>query len=171
MDGNTDNSVTIAVRVEIPKGSRNKYEVDPETGDITLDRRLHAAVAYPTEYGYVPRTLVGDGDELDAMVVITEPTFPGCLVPARPIAVLRMRRDSARNDKLLCVPVADPAWNDITDLTQLPTDLREEVEHFFRSYTALEDSDWQIEGWEGVDAACELLARARRAYDDHHHAQ
>lgn len=163
----TESDTSIRVRVEIPKGSRNKYEVDEETGDIELDRRLHASVNYPTEYGYVEGTLAEDGDALDAMVCVSEPTFPGCVIRARPIAVLRMSKNGERNDKLLCVPFKDPAWNGYHDVDELPEDLGPEIVHFFESYTSLEPADWRIEGWESSPAAEELLERAQHRYQEH----
>lgn len=155
----------LRVRIEIPKGSRNKYEVNPTTGDIELDRRLHAAVNYPVDYGFVPDTLAEDGDELDAMVCVTEPTFPGCVIPSRAIAVLRITKEGERNDKVLCVPVSDPAWNRYRDVHELPQDLGTEIEHFFRAYTALEASDWEVEGWDDADTAESVLAAARRRWE------
>jgi inorganic pyrophosphatase len=151
----------LRVRVEIPKGSRNKYEVNPETGDIELDRRLHAPVTYPTEYGYVPGTLAEDGDEIDAMVAATEPTFPGCVIPAKPIGVLRITKEGERNDKILCVPVNDPSWNGYGDVGDLPQDLGTEIIHFFHAYTDLEEADWQVEGWGSAQDAVELIRAGR----------
>jgi inorganic pyrophosphatase len=158
----TETDEPLRVRVEIPKGSRNKYEVNPDTGDIELDRRLHAPVTYPTEYGYVPGTLAEDGDEVDAMVCVTEPTFPGCVIPAKPIAVLRITKDGQRNDKVLCVPLNDPSWNGYGDVDDLPQDLGAEIMHFFSAYTGLEEADWDVEGWGSAQDAAELLAAARQ---------
>jgi inorganic pyrophosphatase len=157
----------VPVLVEIPKGSRNKYEVDPETGRVELDRRLFASVSYPAEYGYVPDTHVEDGDELDALVCTTEPTFPGCLVRTRPVALLQMRmgEEGPGNPKLVCVPLRDPTWDDVEDLDDLPAELRAEIEHFFDVYKDLEGSDVVIEGWSGREdaLACLNAARSRAA--------
>ena len=152
--------------VEIPKGSRNKYELNQETGDIELDRRLFAAVSYPTEYGFVKETEAPDGDELDAMVAVTEPTFPGCVIPMRPIAVLRLRTGDGPEPKILGVPLSDPSWSDLESLEELPGDLAREIEHFFTSYSELEGNDWEIEGWGDRSEAEEEIAKARERFRD-----
>lgn len=153
---------TVRVLIEIPKGSRNKYELDPETGRVALDRRLFASVSYPTEYGFVEGTEGEDGDELDALVCSTEPTFPGCQVDVRPVGVLRMHMgdDGPGNAKLVCVPDGDPAWTDIEDAGQLPEELRAEISHFFEVYKDLEGGS-QVEGWGDRAEALEELRRAR----------
>src|SRR3954470_13183953 len=97
--------------VEIPKGSRNKYEYDHDLGGIKLDRFLFSSMVYPTDYGFIPDTLAEDGDPLDAMVCVSEATFPGCIIPVKPIALFKMRDDKGIDDKVLCVPLEDPAWN------------------------------------------------------------
>lgn len=155
---------TVDVLVEIPKGSRNKYEVDPETGRVALDRRLYASMSYPTEYGMVPETDDGEGEELDALVCTTEPTFPGCLVRTRPVGLLRMRMgdgEGPANPKLVCVPLGDPAWNDVEDADGLPEELRNEIAQFFAVYKDLEGSPVEVEGWYGRDEAIGELDRAR----------
>src|SRR4051794_32659989 len=160
----TEDDTAIAVLIEIPKGSRNKYEIDHETGRMTLDRRLFASVSYPTEYGFVPDTDDGEGEELDALVFTSEPTFPGCVVPARVIGLLRMRMgtgDGPSNPKLVCVPCDDPDWSDVNDAGDLRDELRAEVAHFFEVYKDLEGDDVQVDGWEDRGAALEELRRAR----------
>jgi len=152
------------VRVEIPKGSRNKYEYNQETGDLELDRRLHAAVTYPTEYGYVEETETEEGEELDAMVAVTEPTFPGCVIHARPIALLEMYKGDTPNHKVLGVPLEDPAWNDLDGADDLPGDLADEITHFFRSYNELEGGDWRIEGWASAERAWEEIESCRKRF-------
>jgi inorganic pyrophosphatase len=158
----------VRVRVEIPKGSRNKYEWDEETGAIELDRRLFAAVSYPTEYGFVMDTLAEDGDELDALVAVTEPTFPGCVIRVKPLALLRMYDGDTANHKLLGAPVSDPAWNRHDDASTLPGDLLDEIVHFFEVYTDLEGKDWQIEGWGDRDEALAVLEETRRRAGSSH---
>jgi inorganic pyrophosphatase len=111
--------------VEIPKGSRNKYEFDHEVGAIKLDRFLFSSMVYPTDYGFIPETLGLDGDPLDAMVCVSEPTFPGCLIDVKPIALFRMEDDKGVDDKVLCVPLQDPAWNHLEELDDLPGRLRQ----------------------------------------------
>jgi inorganic pyrophosphatase len=155
---------TVRVFVEIPKGSRNKYEVNQETGDIELDRRLFAAVAYPTEYGYVKETIAADGDELDALVAVTEPTFPGCVVPVNPIAVLRLQTSEGVEANILGVPLSDPTWSSLEGVDDLPGDLAKEIEHFFESYSALEGNDWQVDGWGSRDEALDEIKSARERY-------
>jgi inorganic pyrophosphatase len=157
---------TVRVFVEIPKGSRNKYELNQETGDLELDRRLFAAVSYPTEYGFVPETIGADGDELDAMVAVTEPTVPGCVIPANPIGVLRLRTDGDPEPKILAVPVSDPSWSSLEAVEDLPGDLADEIAHFFESFSELEGNDWQVEGWGNRDEALEEIRKARERFEE-----
>lgn len=160
---------SVDVVIEIPKGSRNKYEMDRESGRMRLDRRLFASVAYPTEYGFVPETQAGDGDELDALVCTTEPTVPGCLVATTPVALLRLRTGggdggSEPNPKLVCVPVGDPAWDHVAGLDDLPEELRHEIAHFFSVYNELGGGETEIEGWAGRDEALEHLELCRERF-------
>src|ERR1700710_2032282 len=122
---------TLHIVVEIPKGSRNKYEWDEELQAIKLDRYLFSSVVYPTDYGFVPGTWAGDDDPLDAMVCVTEPPFPGCLIEVKPIALFRMSDEHGEDAKVLCVPCNDPNWNTLDGLEDLPHRLAEEIEHFF----------------------------------------
>ncbi|MGL5866274.1 MAG: inorganic diphosphatase [Dermatophilaceae bacterium] len=126
------------VTIEIPKGHRNKYEVDHHTGRIRLDRLLFTSMSYPSDYGYVEETLGEDGDPLDALVLLDEPTFPGCLVRARPIGMFHMRDEAGGDDKILCVPAGDPRKNGITELDHLSEFDRLEIQHFFETYKDLE---------------------------------
>jgi inorganic pyrophosphatase len=158
--------LVVKVLVEIPKGSRNKYEDDRETRELVFDRRLFAAVTYPTEYGFVQGTLTENGDELDALVAVTEPTFPGCVVPIRPVAMLRMYDGEEPNHKVLGVPLSDPAWSDLERLEDLPGDLADEIEHFFGVYTELEGKDWRIEGWAPREDALQEIRSARERFRD-----
>jgi inorganic pyrophosphatase len=121
----------LTCRVEIPKGSRNKYEYDLELGAIKLDRFVSASVVYPTDYGYVFDTLAPDGDPLDVLLCVSEPTFPGCIVEAKPIGLLKMADEKGPDDHVVCVPCHDPAWNQLDDIDQLPRQLRDEIRHFF----------------------------------------
>jgi inorganic pyrophosphatase len=150
--------------VEIPKGSRNKYEHDDAMGAIKLDRMLFSSVAYPMDYGYVPDTLAEDGDPLDVIVCVTEPTFPGCRIWASPVAVFRMDDEKGRDDKLLCVPTTDPAWNQVTALDDLPSQLRDEIAHFFSIYKQPEGKHVDVHGWLDRDTANAVLASSRRRY-------
>jgi len=148
--------------VEIPKGSRNKYEFDPALQAIKLDRFVSASVVYPTDYGFVPETLALDGDELDVLVCVSEPTFPGCLIPVNPIGVFRMRDENGPDDKIVCVPLHDPFWNVHDDVEDLPQQLRDEIFHFFQVHKDLEAHRHSDPiGWSGRDAAVREIAEAR----------
>jgi inorganic pyrophosphatase len=150
--------------VEIPKGSRNKYEYDPELGAIKLDRFVSASVVYPTDYGYVPDTLAPDGDPLDVLVCVSEPTFPGCVVPARPIGLFRMADEKGRDDHVVCVPCNDPGWNWVEGIDDLPRQLKAEITHFFSVYKDLDEGRHsQVDGWGGVEDALAAIEDARRA--------
>jgi inorganic pyrophosphatase len=148
--------------VEIPKGSRNKYEWDEELGGIKLERFLFSSVVYPTDYGFIQDTCSPKGSPLDAMVCVSEPTFPGCLIPARVIAVLRTRDEAGQDDKVLCVPFDDPNWSHMETLGDLPRQLRDEIEHFFGSYKLLEGKEVEVQGWEDRDVAEKLVADSRQ---------
>jgi inorganic pyrophosphatase len=145
--------------VEIPKGSRNKYEWDEQLQAIKLDRFLFSSVVYPTDYGFIPETLAQDGDPLDAMVVVSEATFPGCMIPVKPIALFKMRDDKGIDDKILCVPLMDPNWNAMDGLDDLPQPLRDEISHFFSIYKTPEGKVVKVDGWfPRADALAEIDA-------------
>jgi inorganic pyrophosphatase len=148
--------------VEIPKGSRNKYEHDESTGYLMLDRFLSSSTVYPTDYGYLIAHRGEDEDPLDALVLVSEPTFPGCVIPVHPVALFKMRDEAGIDDKVLCVPVRDPGWSSIKDLDDVPRQLRLEVEHFFSVYKELEGKVVEIEGWHPLADALETIAAARR---------
>ena len=136
------------VTIEIPKGHRNKYEVDHETGRIRLDRMLFTAMAYPSDYGYVEESLGEDGDPLDALVLLDDPTFPGCWVAARPVGVFWMTDDAGPDAKIICVPAGDARWEHVVDLDGLPDHLTDEISHFFEVYKALEPDKYSsVRGW------------------------
>ena len=152
----------VEVVVEIPKGSRNKYEFDHATGTVWLDRHLFTATMYPADYGFVPDTLAEDGDPLDAMVLLDEPTFPGCHIRARAIGVFWMRDEAGPDAKILCVPATDPRWEHIADLADVRPHLLEEIKHFFDVYKALEPhKHTEVRDWEGAAAAEKVVAEAR----------
>jgi inorganic pyrophosphatase len=149
------------VVVEIPKGSRNKYEVDHETGRVWLDRVLFTSFVYPVDYGYFEGTLGGDGDPLDALVLLELPVFPGVGVKVRPVGVLKMSDEAGTDEKILVVPHKDPRWSHIQDLEDVPEQTRNEIEHFFRRYKDLEPGKFvNIEGWEGAESANRLVEEA-----------
>ena len=151
----------LAAIVEIPKGSRNKYEFDHVTNAIKLDRFLFSSVVYPTDYGFIPDTLGEDGDPLDAMVCVSEPTFSGCLIPVTAIAVFRMSDDKGQDDKVLCVPHDDPNWSGLRELADLPAQLRSEIEHFFSIYKQPEGKEVVVDGWYERDVALRLIEESR----------
>ena len=151
------------VTVEIPKGQRNKYEVDHQTGRIRLDRTLFTATQYPADYGFIEGTLGEDGDPLDALVLVQEPTFPGCLIRARAIGMFRMTDEKGGDDKVLCVPAEDPRLEHMRDIHHLPEFHRLEIQHFFEVYKDLEPGK-SVEGATWVDRAeAELEIEASRA--------
>jgi inorganic pyrophosphatase len=158
-------SEAIDVVVEIPAGSRNKYEYDHEQHRIRLDRRLFTATTYPTEYGFVPDTLSLDGDPLDAMVLLADPTFPGCVLRVRVIGVFWMRDEAGPDAKLLCVLEHDPNWDHARDVIDVPKHLLAEISHFFSIYKDLEaGKSTTIEGFEGAAAAWAELEACRERY-------
>ena len=157
---------TVRVVVEIPKGSRNKYEMDPSTGQIFLDRMLFTSMMYPADYGYIEGTLGGDGDTLDALVFVGEPTFPGCRINARPVGLFRMTDEKGPDEKILCVPLRDPMWSQIRDLEDLNPHLLNEIEHFFQVYKDLEDKKVVTAGFGHRDEALTVVAHARERVSD-----
>jgi inorganic pyrophosphatase len=157
----------LTVFVEIPKGSRNKYEYDHEAGGIKLDRFLFSSMVYPTDYGFIPDTLGLDEDPLDVMVCVSEPTFPGCLIDVKPIALFRMEDDKGVDDKVLCVPLHDPAWNTLEELDDLPDQLRQEIAHFFSVYKDLEQKKVKVDGWYSREDAWTEIEEARERCRKH----
>jgi len=155
--------VEFDVTIEIPKGERNKYEFDHVTGRIRLDRTLFTAMQYPAEYGFFANTLGEDGDPLDALVLLQEPTFPGCHVMARAVAVFWMTDEKGPDAKVLCVPSHDPRWNDVRDVTDVAESLRDEIAHFFDFYKTIEPGKTSTtRGWEGAAAAEAAIADAKQ---------
>ena len=155
------------VTIEIPKGQRNKYEVDHETGRIRLDRMLFTATRYPADYGFIDGTLGEDGDPLDALVLLEEPTFPGCLVRCRAIGMFQMRDEKGGDDKVLCMPAGDPRAENVQDLGDVPEFYRLEIQHFFETYKDLEPGK-SVEGarWaDRAEAEAEILASRQRLRD------
>ena len=155
------------VTIEIPKGSRNKYEVDHETGRIRLDRRLFTSTAYPTDYGFVENTLGEDGDPLDALVILDVPTFPGCLIRCRAIGMFRMTDEAGGDDKLLCVPSTDPRVEHLRDIHHVSEFDRLEIQHFFEVYKDLEPGK-SVEGadWVGRTEAEAEIERSYKRFKD-----
>jgi len=153
------------VVVELPRGSRNKYEIEHDSGEVWLDRHLFQATVYPAEYGFFPDTLAEDGDPLDALVLLGEPTFPGCHVRARPIAVMEMTDEAGRDLKVLCVPAGDPRWEHLQDVSDVDDFLLAEIRHFFVVYKDLEPGKESIiGGWGSKAEAIAAIDAARAAY-------
>lgn len=159
-----DDAPTIEVVVEVPMGSRNKYEFDKERGVFVLDRMLFSAVHYPGDYGFVDQTLAKDGDPLDVVVILGEPTFPGCRIDGRILGNLDMEDDAGQDDKLLCVPDTDPRWQHLHDVEDVPAHLLQEISHFFRVYKDLEHKKVEVRGWQDREIALEVLRDARDRY-------
>jgi len=155
---------TIYAIIEIPKGSRNKYEYHKAHGVIFLDRVLYSSMHYPGDYGLIPRTFCGDGDPLDVLVMVTEPTFPGCVVRCRPIGIFRMLDKGEEDFKILAVPEHDPLHGDYYDIADIPQHYMSEVSHFFKVYKDLEQSHVEVVGCEGMEAAKAEIVRSQELY-------
>jgi len=162
-----DFPASVEVVIEIPRGSRNKYEYDEATGGMRLDRVLSAAVFYPHEYGFIDGTRAGDGDHTDAIVLLDEPTFPGCRLRARPVGVLLMHDDQGPDEKILCVALGDPHYAHVLSLADVAPQKLIEVEHFFATYKLLEDKTVDVDGWADVDRAKDLLIDGRALFEAH----
>jgi inorganic pyrophosphatase len=154
----------MTVVVEIPRGSRNKYELNKQTGLFRLDRVLYSAVHYPGDYGFFPRTYAEDNDPLDALVMVNVPTFPGCSIDVRPVALFRMQDKGEMDEKVLCVPASDPLYDGYEDIGDVPSHFLREVEHFFSIYKDLEGGRVHCLGWEDVKAARSAIADALARY-------
>ncbi|MFL5868117.1 MAG: inorganic diphosphatase [Thermoleophilaceae bacterium] len=152
--------------VEIPKGSRNKYEWDHERDKLVLDRFLFSSVVYPTDYGFIPDTLSLDGDPLDVMVCVSEATFPGCTIDVKPIALFRMEDDQGIDDKILAVPLHDPGWNTMERLEDIAKQLRDEIEHFFSHYKDLEQKAVKVDGWYPREDAIKEIEESRKRFKE-----
>jgi inorganic pyrophosphatase len=151
----------VVVFVEIPTGSRNKYEFDPELGGIVLDRRLFTSMTYPADYGFIEGTLGEDGDPLDALVLVGDPTFPGCRVRARPIGVFHMTDEKGPDEKVICTSLNDPAWARVHDIHDLQPEYRDEIEHFFQVYKQLEKKKTSTRGFGNRSEALAVIQAAR----------
>lgn len=158
--------MSIEVTIEIPKGSRNKYEVDHETGKVYLDRYLFTPMAYPADYGFIDHTLGEDGDPLDALVILPEPVFPGVIVEARPVGVFKMTDEAGGDDKLLCV-IDDVRYERYRDINDVEDHIKDEVEHFFVHYKDLEpNKEVSGSGWGDKEEAERILQEAKDRYED-----
>lgn len=154
------------VIVEIPKFSKNKYEIDKATGIIALDRVMHSAQDYPFDYGFVPQTLFDDGDALDVVLVTTYPLMPGILVKARPVAIMEMTDGGDRDDKIVAVPVDDPRMSDIKDIGDLNSHFAKEMTHFFETYKKIQNKEVKIGDWLGAEKAKEAFDKSVTMYKE-----
>ncbi len=162
---------TVDVLIEIPKGSRNKYEYDFDLGKIRFDRMLFSSMMYPGDYGFIPETLALDGDPLDVLVLGAEPTFPMCVMEVKPIGVFHMADEKGPDEKIVCVPVSDPIWNKYTDLSDLNPHLQKEITHFFKVYKDLEKKKVDIGDWGNADEAYEILDKCISRYENSEHKE
>lgn len=160
------NDFTFDVIVEIPKGSRNKYEYDAEKGRIRYDRMIFSSMHYPNDYGFVPETLALDGDELDVLVLVSEPTFPGCLIEVRAVGILNMTDEKGPDAKVICVPVSDPFCNNIRKFEDVNSQILNEIKHFFEVYKDLEDKNVVVEGWQDEKHALEVVLECQKRYKE-----
>lgn len=154
----------INVIIEIPKGSKNKYEIDKETGLIALDRVSHTSQDFPYDYGFVPQTLWHDGDALDVVVLTSHALLPGILVRVRPVALLHMTDSGAQDDKIIAVPVGDPRWDDMQDLSDLSKHTLLEVEHFYSTYKMIQKKEVVVKDFKGKDAAVKAFKESIELY-------
>ena len=156
---------TVDVIIEIPRGSQNKYEYDHESHTIKLDRHLLVSMGYPAEYGFIPDTLGGDGDPLDALVLTEYPTFPGCLIESKIVGMCVMTDEKGQDEKLIAVPDYDPRWKSVNDIDDVPKEVLDRIAHFFTVYKDLDEGKWmKVEGFVGRDKALEELAASRARY-------
>ncbi|HEY4512881.1 MAG TPA: inorganic diphosphatase [Candidatus Paceibacterota bacterium] len=154
------------VIIEIPKGSKNKYEIDKKTGLIALDRAMHSAQDYPFDYGFVPRTLWGDGDALDVVILSTYPLAPGILVKARPVAFMNMNDSGEDDEKIIAVPINDLRWKDVKDLHDVNKHTIKEIQHFFETYKSIINKEVKIGAIEGAGKAKEAFAKSLLIYKE-----
>lgn len=150
--------------IEIPRGARNKYEYDDELGAFRLDRVLYSSVHYPTDYGFIPETLADDGDHLDVLVFVEEPTFPGCHVPVRVVGVLNMIDVNGEDQKILAVPVGDPRFDGISDISDISPHWLKEIENFFNTYKTLEEVTTVVREWSPAGRARQVIEECRERY-------
>lgn len=158
--------ITFDVLIEIPKGSRNKYEYDFELKKIRFDRMLFSSMMYPADYGFVPETLALDGDPLDVLVLGGEPTFPMCVMEVKPIGVFHMADEKGPDEKIICVPVSDPIWNSLNDLSDMNPHQIKEIEHFFQVYKDLEKKKVDVGDWGNAEEAKQIWYKCKERYKE-----
>lgn len=165
----TNNQKTFDVLIEIPKGSRNKYEYDFSLKKIRFDRMLFSSMVYPADYGFIPETLALDGDPLDVLVLGTQPTFPMCVMEVKPIGVFHMADEKGPDEKLVCVPVSDPVWNRLNNLDDINPHLKKEITHFFQVYKDLEKKKVDVSGWGNAAEAYTIYSKCVARYENSEH--
>ncbi|PHS67625.1 MAG: inorganic pyrophosphatase [Flavobacterium sp.] len=163
------NKKTFDVLIEIPKGSRNKYEYDFDLHKVRFDRMLFSSMMYPADYGFIPETLALDGDPLDVLVLVTQPTFPMCVMEVKPIGVFHMTDEKGPDEKIICVPVSDPIWNKLNDLSDMNPHMLKEIEHFFQVYKDLEEKKVDVGGWGDAEEAYEIHKKCIKRYEKSEH--
>lgn len=156
--------ISFDVLIEIPKGSRNKYEYDFKLHKIRYDRMIFSSMMYPADYGFVPETLALDSDPLDVLVLVSESTFPGCVMEVKPIGVFHMADEKGPDEKIICVPVSDPVWNRLDDLSDVNDHLIKEIEHFFQVYKDLEKKKVAVNGWGDAKEAIRIYEECKLRY-------
>lgn len=154
----------INVVVEIPKGSHNKYEYDEKIDIIKLDRVLHSTVYYPTDYGFIPQTRSLDGDHLDALVIISDPVFPGCVVQVRPIGILYMEDQKEKDEKVIAVAVGDPLLDNLKDISDVEDFFKKQIHNFFETYKKLENKKVEVHHWHGIDVAHKIIIESKERF-------
>jgi inorganic pyrophosphatase len=152
--------------IEIPKGSRNKYEYDKDMEAFALDRVLYSPFHYPAEYGIIPQTFYDDGDPMDIIVIMDQPTFPGCVIESRPIGMMKMIDGGDKDDKILSVPTQDPRFTEIKDINDISNHYLLEIAHFFEDYKRLEGKETEILGWEHADKAIKAIEHSMELYKE-----
>lgn len=158
-------SETFDVLIEIPKGSRNKYEYDFNLKKVRYDRMIFSSMMYPADYGFIPDTLALDSDPLDVLVLVSEPTFPGIVMEVKPIGVFHMADEKGPDEKIICVPVSDPIWNRLNDLGDVNGHLLMEIEHFFTVYKDLEKKKVDVDGWGNAAEAREIIKQCVERFE------
>ena len=165
----TDQNITFDVLIEIPKGSRNKYEYDFTLNKIRFDRTLFSSMMYPGDYGFIPETSALDKDPLDVLVLTTEPTFPMVVMEVKPIGVFHMTDEKGPDEKLICVPISDPIWSEKNDISDLNPHRLKEIEHFFQVYKDLEKKKVDVGGWGNREEAIKIYHNCVKRYDESDH--
>ncbi|MFZ0489029.1 MAG: inorganic diphosphatase [Salegentibacter sp.] len=160
-------SETFDVLIEIPKGSRNKYEYDFNLKKVRYDRMIFSSMMYPADYGFIPNTLAQDSDPLDVLVLVTEPTFPGVVMEVKPIGVFHMADEKGPDEKIICVPISDPIWNRLNDLNELNAHMIKEIEHFFKVYKDLEKKKVDVGDWGDAKEAREIIKECVKRFENY----